>query len=201
MTAFVRWSGLAFCVAAVTTLALNVLVSPHLPEGAFAVVAASPTYFLRQCIAAVVALLLVFGLVGLQISRSGSGGAFGTLAFVLALVGQITLFSVEYGQAFTVHDYALYAPNALNAAMADPHRPLALGALIAIGVFFIGWLLLAISLLGSRQTRSSAILIIVGLPLAFATKGLGVYGGMVASLVTGTGWLLLGLHMMRQRAA
>lgn len=183
---FTRWSGLAFCIAAVTTPALNILVSPHLPQGAFAVVAASQIYFLRQCIAALVALLLVFGLVGLQVSRLGRVGAFGTIAFVLALAGQVTLFSVEYGRAFTVDDYALYAPDMLNTAMTDLHRPLAIGALTAIAGFFFGSLLLAISLLVSRDySRVAAVLIIIGLPLAFLTKGLGVYGGIVTSLVTG----------------
>ena len=83
--------------------------------------------------------------------------------------------------------------------MADAHRPLTIGALIAIAGFFFGWLLIAISLLTSRHTRTAAVLIIVGLPLAFATKGLGIYGGIITSLVTGAGWFLLGLHMLRQR--
>ncbi len=199
---FVRWSGLAFCIAAVTTLALNVFVSPHLPEGAFATVAASPTYFLRQCIAAAVALLLVFGIVGLHVGRLGRVGAFGTIAFVIALAGQVTLFAIEYGQAFQVHDYALYAPAMLNQAMTDPHRPLAIGALVAIGGFFLGWVLLSISLLVSRHySRLAPALVLLGLVLLFATKGLGVYGGMITSAVTGAGWFLIGLRMMRQQAA
>ncbi len=201
MNAFVRGCGMAFCIAAITTLALNVFVSPHLPEGSFAVIAASHTYFLRQCIAAAVALLLVFGMIGLHLSRLGRAGTFATLALIVALTGQVMLFSVEYSQAFTVHDYALYAPAMLDAAMADPHRPLPLGALIAIGTFVIGWLLLAVSLLTERSTRIAAILIIIGIPLAFVTKSMGVYGGILASLVTGAGWFLLGLHMIRQRAS
>jgi hypothetical protein len=196
---FVRWSGLAFCVAAVTTLALNVLVSPHLPTGPFATIAASDTYFLRQCIAAVVALLLVFGIVGLHVSRLGRVGAFASIAFVIALAGQVTLFSVEYGQAFTVHDYALNAPAALNAAMSDPHRPLAFGALLAIGGFCLGWLILSVSLLASHDySRVGPALILIGLVLLFATKGWDPYGGMVTSLVTGGGWFVIGVEMMRR---
>ena len=70
MTKTNRVFGLCFCVAAVTTLALNILVSPHLPTGSFGVVAASQIYFARQLIAASVAFILVFALVGLSGSWS-----------------------------------------------------------------------------------------------------------------------------------
>lgn len=196
---FVRWCGLALCVAAVTTLALNVFVSSRLPAGTFATVAASPVYFLRQCIASAVALLLVFGIGGIQVGRLGRVGVFGTIAFVLAFTGQILLFAIEYGQAFQIHDYALNAPAILNAAMVDPHRPLAIGALIAIGTFFVGWLLLAISLIVSRHfARLGPALILIGLPLLFVTKGLGIWGGIITSAVTGAGWFLIGIEMIRR---
>ena len=199
---FVRWCGLALCVAAVTTLALNIFVSPHLPTGTFATIAASPVYFLRQCIASAVALLLVFGIAGIHVSRLGRVGLFGTVAFVVALTGQILLFAIEYGQAFQIHDYAMNAPAMLDAAMADPYRPLAMGAVIAIAAFFVGWMLLAASLLLSRHAgRLGPALILVGLPLLFATKSLGAVGGMITSAVTGTGWFLIGLEMMRRRTA
>ncbi len=199
---FVRWSGLALCVAAVTTLALNIFVSPWLPTGSFSVVAASQTYFLRQCIASAVALLLVFGIVGIHAGRGGRAGLFGGIAFIVALAGQVTLFAIEYGQAFQVHDYALHASAMLDQAMTDLHRPLAMGAIIAIGGFFFGWLLLSISLLVSgTYSRLAPALILLGLILLFATKPLGAYGGMITSAVTGAGWFLIGLRMMRQRPA
>ena len=199
---FVRWCGLALCIAAVTTLALNIVISPHLPEGAFATVAASEVYFLRQCIASAVALLLVFGIAGVHVSRLGRVGVFGTIAFVAAFTGQVLLFAIEYGQAFQVHDYALNAPAMLNAAMTDPHRPLAIGALIAVAGFFLGWMLLAVSLLVSRHVhRLGPALILVGLPLLFATKSLGAVGGVITSAVTGAGWFVIGLEMMRRRTA
>ncbi len=197
---FIRWCGLSLCVAAATTLALNVFVSPHLPQGTFATVAASPAYFLRQCIASAVALLLIFGVMGIQVGRIGRAGTFGAFAFVLALTGQVLLFAIEYGQAFQVHDYALNAPAMLDAAIADPRRPLTIGALIAVATFFVGWMLLAISLLASRQvTRLGPALIVIGLPLMFATKGFGVWGGIVTSAVTGAGWFLIGFEMTQRR--
>lgn len=199
---FTRWSGFALCVAAVATLTLNMFVSPQLPEGSFAVVAASQTYFLRQCIAAFIALLLAFGIVGIHVSRLGRVGLFGTIAFVIAFSGQVALFAIEYGQAFQIHDYALHAPAMLDQAMTDPRRPLAIGALIAIFGFFFGWLLLALSLLVSRQFRSlGPALILAGLPLLFVTKPLGVVGGIITSAVTGAGWFVIGLELTRQRKA
>jgi hypothetical protein len=197
----VRASGACFCAAAVMTLALNVLISPHLPAGPFAAIAASQIYFVRQCIAAVVAMALVFGLAGLRESRLAGTGTFAAIAWTAALAGQVLLFSIEYGQAFTVHDYALHASGALDAAIADPHRALAIGAILAIVIFYLGWLLLALALLRARRMpRWSAGLLLAGFlvtPLLNGIKALGVLGGIVASLIVGAGWFLLGLRMIR----
>ncbi|MBA2936403.1 hypothetical protein HZF05_20160 [Sphingomonas sp. CGMCC 1.13654] len=199
--ASLRASGACLCAAAVATLALNLLVSPHLPAGSFAVIAASRVYFLRQVIASAVALALVFGLAGVRDGRLAGSGAFAAIACTSALGGQVLLFAVEYGQAFFVHDYALHAPAALDAAMGGPHGPLAIGAVLAIAVFYLGWLLLAIALLLARRIpRSITALLLFGFvatPVLNAIKALGVAGGILASLIVGAGWFLLGLRMIR----
>jgi hypothetical protein len=199
----IRAAGACLCIAAAATLALNILVSPHLPAGPFAVVAASQVYFIRQVIAAVIAMLLVFGLIGVRESRLAGDGAFAGIACVAALIGQMLLFSIEYGQAFTVHDYALHAPAMLDAAMVDPHRPLAIGAMIAIATFYFGWLALAVALLREGTVpRWIAGLLLIGLfvsPMLSAIKTLGALRGMISSLIVGAGWFLLGLRMLRTR--
>jgi hypothetical protein len=199
--ASMRASGACFCAAAVTTLALNVLVSPHLPAGSFAVIAASQVYFVRQVIAATVAMALVFALVGLREGRWAGTGIFAGVACVSVLAGQVLLFAIEFGQALIVHDYALHAPAALDRTMADPRGPLATGAIVAIVVFYLGWLLLAVALLRARRvSRLSAGLLLAGFlatPLLNAIKALGAAGGIIASLVVGAAWFLLGLQMMR----
>ncbi|PXA85088.1 hypothetical protein DMC47_38205 [Nostoc sp. 3335mG] len=200
--ASVRASGACFCVAAVATLALNLLVSPHLPAGSFSVIAASPVYYARQMIAAAVAMTLVFGLAGVREGRLAGTGSFAAIACTAALAGQVLLFAVEYGQAFMVHDYALHAPATLDGAMGDMHGPLAIGAVLAIAIFYLGWLLLALALLRARRIpRPIAGLLLFGFlvtPVLNAIKALGVAGGIIASLIVGAGWFLLGLRMIRE---
>jgi len=197
----IRASGACLCAAALTTLALNVLVSPHLPAGPFSAIAASRVYFARQVIASAVAMALVFGLAGVRESRLAGSGRFAVVACASALAGQVLLFSIEYGQAFIVHDYALMAPAALDGAMGNPHGPLAIGAILAIAIFYLGWILLAIALLRARRIpRMSAGLLLFGFlvtPVLNGIKALGVVGGIVASLIVGAGWFLLGLRMIR----
>lgn len=196
-----RASGACLCIAAAATLALNILVSPHLPAGPFSAIAASRVYVARQVIASAIAILLVFGLIGLREGRLAGSGAFAGSAWTAATAGQLLLVAIEYGQAFTVHDYALHAPAALDGGIGDPHRPIAIGAMVAIGLFYLGWLALAIALLrAGRVPRWGAGLLLIGFvatPLLNAVKGLGAAGGIVASLIVGAGWLLIGLRMIR----
>jgi len=153
-TPHIRADGMCLCAAAIATLALNVLVSPLLPSGRFSAAAASSVYLIRQWTAAGIALLLVFGLVRLRESSLVGESRFATVAQTLALVGQVLLFAIEYGQASVVHDYAVRAPVALDAAIADIHGSLASGAIIAIAAFYTGWLLLAIALLRSPVSEA-----------------------------------------------
>jgi hypothetical protein len=201
----IRGCGVALCAAAILTLAINVFVSPLLPRSEpFSVVASSQVYFVRQCLAALAAWLLIFGIIGLHLSRTRAG-AFGTIVFLIALTGGIGLFSLEYGQAFTVHDYALNAPQALDRALATPGGPLPLGAMMVIGGFYLGWLLIAISLLVTRDyPRLAAGLILGGMiaaPVLHATGTFSVYAGIVASLIIGAGWFTIGLRMVRAPSA
>jgi hypothetical protein len=201
---FTRGCGVALCVAGVATFALNLIVSPMLPKGSFATIAASDVYLLRQSCASMIALLLVFGIVGLHVSRLGRVGAFGTIAFVLALTGAVGLFSIEYNQVFTVRDVALHAPALLDRIMVVAFGPLITGAALAIGAFYLGWILLALSLLGSRQySKASAGLVLAGIAVGLGLSGveaLGRWHGVASSFVISLGWFLIGLQMARSEA-
>jgi hypothetical protein len=201
---FVKWTGLALCVAAVITFAVNAVLTPMLPQGSFSALAASQVFLVRQSFAAAAALLLIFGIVGLHVSRLSLVGGFGTAAFVVALCGGAGLFSVEWNQLFTIRDFALHAPDALGRIEdAKGLTPFDLGSLIAASTFFMGWLLLAVSLLLSNQySKLSAGLILAGFIVAPALSALGVSGAWPAagaSAIIGAGWFLLGVQMMKLR--
>jgi hypothetical protein len=203
--AFSWWTGLALCMAAVLTVGINALLTPMLPQGSFAQVAASPVFLLRQSLACVAALCMLFGLIGLHVSRLGRVGFFGGLAFVVAVAGAAGLFSIEWNQTFTIRDFALHAPQALNQIEdAGGLTPFDIGAIAGASAFFLGWLLTAISLLLSNQySKLSAALVLAGFIVAPLLSAIGIAGAWAAagaSLVIGAGWLLLGLQMMRPRA-
>lgn len=202
--AFTWWTGSALCAAAVLTVCINFVLTPMLPDGLFSDLASSPVFLVRQSLAAAAALLMLFGIVGLHVSRLGRIGAFGAIAFVVAVAGGAGLFSVEWNQLFTIRDFALHAPQTLNEIEdAEGLTPFDIGALTAAAAFFLGWFLLAISLLASTQySKLSAGLVLTGFILAPALSALGVTGPWAAagaSLVIGAGWFLLGLQMMQSR--
>jgi hypothetical protein len=200
---FTRGCGVALCAAAVITLGLNVFVTPFLPKDDFTQIAASNAYLIRQCLAALVAALLMFGVIGIHVSRLGRIGIFGTIAFVIAVLGSLCLFNVEFGQASTFHAIALHAPAALTQVMTIKDSSLAIGATLAVLAFFLGWFLLALSLLlSSHYSKLGPALIMAGLvlvPLLSLLKVFGAYAAVVNSLVTGAGWFLIGLQMIRLR--
>lgn len=200
---FTRGCGVALCLAAVITLALNVFVTPFLPGDDFTQIAASNAYLIRQCLAALVAALLMFGVIGIHVSRLGRAGAFATIAFVIAVIGSLGLFNIEFGQASTFHAIAVHAPAALTQVMAIKDSSLAIGASLGVLAFLIGWLVLAISLLVSSQySKLAPAMIIAGLPISFVLSAAGLptpWPAIVSSLLTGGGWFLIGVEMIRLR--
>lgn len=201
---FSWWTGLALCAASVLTVAINAALTPQLPSGSFAQIAASQIFLVRQSLASAAALLMLFGIIGLHVSRLGRVGVFGGFAFVLAVAGGAGLFSVEWNQLFTIRDFALHAPQSLNQVEDAPGlTPFDIGSLAAASGFFLGWLLLAISLWASKQySRLSVALVLAGFivaPLLSALRISGAWAAAGASLVIGAGWFLLGWQMMRSR--
>jgi hypothetical protein len=200
---FTRGCGFALCAAAAITLALNVFVTPFLPKDDFTAIAASNAYLIRQCLAALVAALLMFGVIGIHVSRLGRVGRFGTTAFVIAVIGSLCLFDIEYGQVSTFHAIALHAPAALTQVMAIKDSSLAIGASLAVLAFFLGWFVLALSLLlSSHYAKLGPALIMIGLPLSLILGAAGLptpWPAIASSLATGGGWFLIGWQMIRPR--
>jgi hypothetical protein len=105
---------------------------------------------------------------------------------------------------FTVRDVALHAPALLDRIMVVAFGPLITGAALAIGAFYLGWILLALSLLGSRQySKASAGLVLAGIAVGLGLSGveaLGRWHGVASSFVISLGWFLIGLQMARSEA-
>lgn len=195
-------TGASLCLAGLLLIGINAVLFPMLPQGAFAELAASDVFFIRQILASVTALLMLFGVIGLHLVQMHRSGVFGAISFVLAVVGAVVLFSVEWNQAFTVRDFALQAPATLEAVEdAEGLTPFDIGALIASSLFFLGWLLFAVSLFFAKVfSRVGAALVAIGFfvaPILSTAQVAGPVAVVGSSIVIGVGWLLLGVSLVR----
>jgi drug/metabolite transporter (DMT)-like permease len=113
-------SGVALMLAGVLLAGINLVLTPQLGiDRDFAAVAASTVFFTRQLIASGIALLVLYGLIGLRETHAGVPGKFGVVAFALAFLGTAVLLPLEWGQAFIIHDMALAATSARRSRPAD----------------------------------------------------------------------------------
>lgn len=189
--------GVALALAGVTTFAINAGLTPWLrAEAPFAESAASTIFLWRQGLSAVVAVLLLFGAIGVHLRQAGRSGRFGGFAFLAATVGSALLLAQEWNQVFFVRDLALRAPDLLNELDEQEGLSLSdLGSLLSFAAFSLGWIALAASALRSGAiSRRGPVLVIAGF---FATPMLGaalpgVLGVVVGNGVLGSGWFLMG---------
>jgi hypothetical protein len=190
-------AGLALILSGILIVVVNAWLTPMLPAHDFAAAAASPIFIARQGLSALTALLLLFGVVGLNAMRRP--GVFGGLSYLLAVSGCALLLAMEWSQLFIVHTLAVRAPEAL--AQIDNGEGLAwsdIGALGAFAAFSLGWTLLSVSLLFSRiGAATGAWLVIAGMFLTPALGALGIWAAAAGSVVLGLGWAILGLRLMR----
>jgi hypothetical protein len=194
---FTRSSGVALIAAGLLTVGINAGLTPLLPaDASFAESAASQVFLWRQSASALVALLLLWGCIGLYLRQRERAGVFAPLAFAVVFLGNALLLANEWCQAFFVRGLALANPEALDALDASEGFSLYdIGALIAFAAFALGWILFAISLLRTSPFRRlGPLLVIAGL---FATPLLAaalspVLGAALGNAVLGAGWVVLG---------
>jgi hypothetical protein len=201
-----RSAGLALICAGVLNVVTNSVLTPLLPRGvSFAHTVASPAFAWRESVAAVGAVLLLFGTVGLYLRLSERVGKPGAVAFGLAFCGSALLLGVEWSQLFDIRDFARRAPDALDALNAKHGLSLSdIGALIVLGIFTIGWLGLAgVAIWARSVSRMAASLVIAGFFLIPMLQLLlpGLLGAIVGNVVLGVGWTWLGVELWRGRVA
>jgi len=197
-----RWSGVALAAGGVLTLLINACLTPLLPAHApLAKTAASSVFLWRQGLSALAAVFLLFGSIGLYLRQAARTGRSGAVAFAMAFIGSALLLATEWAEVFLVRDLALRTPDALQ-ALDSGHGPTLydLGAMIAFGMFTIGWLALAASTLRAGMlSRRAAWLVIAGLfsiPLLGAVVP-GVWGAVAGNAILASGWFWLGHDVRR----
>ena len=160
-----RAGGFALIAGGALAVIVNGGLTPMLATDApFAEMAASTVFAWRMPLAAVVALLLLVGAVGLYIRHAAKVRWGGAIAFFLAFVGSAVLLAHEWNQALFVRDLALRVPEGLEALEnAEGMTLFDWSAMLAVVTFSIGWIAVAAWLLATRAARRlGPTLVLVG---------------------------------------
>jgi hypothetical protein len=122
----------------------------------------------------------------------------------MAFFGSALLLATEWAEVFLVRTLALRVPDALQTLDAGHGlNGYDWGALIALGMFALGWIALAASTFRTGMlSRGAAALVIAGF---FATPLLGAalpgaWGAVVGNGILGLGWFWLGSDLRRLAA-
>lgn len=149
----------------------------------------SPPGFVQGVLFLLAAVLLAGGLVSLYAGQSG--GALGSVAFLVAFVGTVLVAGQSWDQAFTVPALARLEPELVEAG---PPGLVLFGILLSFAVFSVGWLLFGVAALRTRAyPRVAAVVLMVGavlafFPVPFSTIPFGVaVAWMGLSLLSGSG--------------
>jgi hypothetical protein len=195
---FYNVTGAALILGGLLTALINIFLTPQLdPGSSFAAIAGSSPFLTRLVLAGIAALLVLIGSTGIYARQAEETGAFGLIAFLLAVIGMAALFANEWMSVFAVHEIARSAPEAMEAleesALAEA------GAIIAMGLSVTGWFALAgVTLRVGILPRWASVSVIAGFVLVMVLPALiGIRGAAVGNTVLGAGWMGLGWSVAR----
>lgn len=119
--------------------------------------------FVQNALFLLAGVLLAGGLVSFYAGQSG--GALGSVAFLVAFVGTVLVAGSFWDTTFTVPALARQAPELVEAG---PPGLVLFGIILSFVPFCLGWLLFGVTVLRTRTyPRVAAVLLMVGSVLAF----------------------------------
>lgn len=198
--AFVPFAGTSLFAGGLLAALLNLVLTPQLPtDGGSIAVMTSTAFAIRMPLAATSLVLVTIGCVGLYLVHAHRL-RLGSVAFLVAGIGGMMSFCAECVQFTLIRDLAFQAPETLerleNAGELSRYD---LAFAIAVAVFALGWLAVAVVMLRAGVLgRRGPWAFIVGMflvPLLGAAGG--VWGAVAGNVVLGGGWALLGLDLRR----
>ena len=123
----------------------------------------SASGFIQNALFLLGGVLSAGGLISLYAGRSG--GALGSVAFLVAFVGTVLVAGAYWDMTFTVPALAREVPELVEAG---PPGLVMFGNVLSFGLFSLGWLLFWVAVLRTRSyPRGAAVLLMVGSVLAF----------------------------------
>jgi len=190
-------TGLSLILGGVLYFIANGILTPLLPQDVPGPeLFASDAFLWRLSFAVATVFFLIAGSVGIYAYQSYKTDWFGGFAFIVAFAGSIVIFGHEWGQVFFLHELAKVAPEGLDALEAIEGPNLYdIEAMLVLGLFMLGWLLLATSMLVARVFKPAGPAILIGgfflVPILAAALP-GLWGFAAGNVVVALGWFLIG---------
>ena len=181
----------------------NLVFSPLVPfEGSAADAAGSSSFVWRLGANALTVFLLIVGSTGVYKYQAKSAGMFGALAFALVFAGSVFMFAHEWGQIFFIHPVAAAYPETFNALDGSNPTFFLVEIGFSLGGFSLGWIVFSVSaLMAKALPRLGPLLVLAGflaIPLLSAGLASPVWGGILGSLVLGSGLMLMGSPLLKE---
>jgi uncharacterized membrane protein len=154
--------------------------------------ASSPAFIISGVLLLLGAVVLLLALVRLYSEQWPAWGGFGRPAVTIAFLGGVLVAGAFWADLFV---YPFLADEAPEVASSDPSGWFIRGFLLSFALSALGWLLVGIAILRSRQVpRWVAVLLIVGAVASLIPK----YGGLLFFLAIAVlGYYLAGGRMAR----
>jgi hypothetical protein len=197
MNGLIRGCGVALMCGGGLLILINSVLTPMMPyDYSEEVVRTTSIYLVRLSASGIDALLLLFGSLGVHLAQRKDSGAFGSAAFLAAFVGSCLLVAVEWSNVFVLRPFAQVAPETLDRV--GESKLMMGGFSSSVGLFGLGWLMLALSVWRTKVLdRWAAMAVVAGLVLTTALAPLGVVWAIFGSVVFGVGLAGLGRSVRR----
>lgn len=201
-----KHSAISLVFAGILFAIPNTVILPfvdfRLPFGELLV---STPFLYRMIIAALTVALLLFGSIGIFLHHEKTERAklFRNIAFIIAFFGSAFMLANEWHQIFVLPDVANINPKIVDEiSFPEQAGRYSIGAMIALSLFSLGWMLFSIYLLIAKLVkRWGPILVLTGffiIPLLSATTT-PIIGGIVGGVFLGTGFSLIGIEVYKSR--
>lgn len=206
MEKLIKYSGVALIIAGLFFLIANVAIAPFVNfEATYSMVLTSTIFLYRMISAALTSAFLLFGAVGLYLHHGQVEHVrlFRQITFIIAFGGSAFLFANEWHQIFVLPEIAKINPEVIDKLDASGNSSgYAIGAMLALTTFSIGWILFTISILISRKLkRIGPALVLAGFIIIPIISGIlsPLWGGIIGSISLGIGLSLIGIELITKQ--
>lgn len=199
-----KYTGISLILGGIFFAIPNTLILPFVDfDASFSELLLSTAFFYRMIVAALTVAFLLFGSIGIYLHHSQTERlrTLMQITFIITFFGSAFMLANEWHQIFVLPELAKLNPEAVDKLGNSTHTgPYAIGAMIALATFSLGWISFSIILLISKKLkRLGPALVLTGfliIPLA-SVVFTPVIGGIVGGILLGIGFSLIGREVFK----